>query len=1376
MKVFHANYVKESVFVVLLCILIASVFCLIGCEDDTPPVFNGDQDITDTTDQDKDNDSDLNTELSDLDILDSDVVEEEDVMEDGDIDQDDAPIACTPPLLACGEECVNIDENPDHCGDCFYECEVSEICFRGICKCPNGQMKCKGHCIDVMNDSTNCGGCGLENETPQEGFVCGSASNPCPKLVCDNGACARKICNSGFELCCEEEGYGGECVDLNNDNNNCGKCDKMCSAPKSCKLGNCECPDNLAECPAIGGGESVCVDLTSNISHCGACTTGEENNQCRNLDEFCNNGKCACKAATPDSCPADAERSDYCTDFDSDSDNCGGCDIECPLDSLGRETVCSNGLCTSTVCDQNGYASCDGECVNIYNDEMNCGGCNKQCGTDQECAEGLCVCKDDPAMTTLLVCGSGILSFCANPYTDDDNCGSCNHPCPWDQHCEGGQCVCNGNDMGDGNYSNEGYIICGQWPNTVCYDGNNDNNNCGACGQYCPGGQFCQESRCACLDETLTSCGEWPNLHCYNTQTDFNHCGECNHQCFEFSYCVDGVCQCDSEGQNPDYCSQGEGEGPICTNLSRDRNNCGECGIKCAQNTPFCVNGFCDIICEDPAFPNSCHVGDEAYCTNLSSSNSDCGSCGHVCPPGTHCGVDDESEIACVCDVYGQEYCAGTGCVDLLYSNDHCGVCNNQCGTNKHCEPGEEGGGVCVCDWPYTECNGLCVDLQTSQQHCGECGHPCTYGQICNYGICECPVDRPDKCGEYPNDICVDFMSDERNCGNCGENGDEYICKMDQTCNYGVCGCTQVGYTDCWEYDGGSCVDVNQNKQHCGDCGHYCPGSNQSCRDGSCYCLNNLTMCGEWPDTTCHNIENDNSNCGECGRACNTDAGAGSMKCTAGQCVCRTLNWYDCQNDDVEECFNIASDPEHCGQDCIDCPSNQVCISGQCDCATSYHLCGDTCYSDNDGSHCSTGFGSCIDCNSQHRTCNNGSGCGGCLSGYHECGNACYPENDPDHCGPNCENCGYRQECRGGSCECSSSRYLDCDNNNSNGCEVDKYTDADNCNRCNNPCEGNKICSNGNCICPSGTTWCDGHCVDTNADEANCGSCGHDCGSNSYCNNGSCKCNSNYGDCNGNGTGDDYNGCETYLRNNDSNCGACGTSCGSRSSCSGTSCQCDYTTYGNCNNNWSDGCETDLRQDDYNCGECNNPCGNHSHCSQYDCVCDTGWGDCNNRTSDGCEKNVSSDDDNCGSCGNECLPGYSCSSSQCLSNTWMSNPYWWAAGSSCGGTNHFCYNETATFCVQTLGNVGNRVYFEVWEDDLSSNDLMMSGSTAVLASHWYTSTGTYVTCMTWNVRCANGYSIGEGGALEFFVTAEVGNSGEKNSGTMYIDTDYCQDI
>ena len=74
-------------------------------------------------------------------------------------------LACTegvcscPPEQQCGEECVDLLSNADHCGSCNTPCSDVQTCEAGTCQCEGGFTACGGSCVDLMVDLVHCGSC-----------------------------------------------------------------------------------------------------------------------------------------------------------------------------------------------------------------------------------------------------------------------------------------------------------------------------------------------------------------------------------------------------------------------------------------------------------------------------------------------------------------------------------------------------------------------------------------------------------------------------------------------------------------------------------------------------------------------------------------------------------------------------------------------------------------------------------------------------------------------------------------------------------------------------------------------------------------------------------------------------------------------------------------------------------------------------------------------------------------------------------------------------------------------------------------------------------------------------------------------------------------
>jgi len=131
--------------------------------------------------------------------------------------------------------------------------------------------------------------------------------------------------------------------------------------------GSVQCGKGFAFC------NGVCVNVFNDQFNCGGC-----NVYCS--DGFCSGGVCQpfCNGVNQSYCGG------ICVDIWSDPGNCGGCFAVCPDDS-----VCSGGIC-QPFCVEDGLTWCGAGCVDIYSDPNNCGGCGFTCGVNQFCDFAQC--------------------------------------------------------------------------------------------------------------------------------------------------------------------------------------------------------------------------------------------------------------------------------------------------------------------------------------------------------------------------------------------------------------------------------------------------------------------------------------------------------------------------------------------------------------------------------------------------------------------------------------------------------------------------------------------------------------------------------------------------------------------------------------------------------------------------------------------------------------------------------------------------------------------------------------------------------------------------------------------------------------------------
>jgi Stigma-specific protein, Stig1 len=295
-------------------------------------------------------------------------------------------LSCGGGTTQCGSSCIEVDVDPNNCGGCGHACPTGQVCSAAQCatQCGGGLTMCPGAsgdggatplCVDVQNDPDHCGGCS---------GVCSTGS------VCNGGQCGLSC--PGKEVNCN-----GLCIDPSKDDQFCGASGAcgagdagspgmQCPTGQVCNGGVCtvSCPGGEINC------NGTCVDPTSDTKHCGATAgcgvadAGSAGSACA-VGGSCN-GVCGCPAgagpcgATPGTC----------TNISIDPQNCGACGFVCG--PYPRATgACGGGTC-APVC-LPGFLDCDGNTTNGcetngQNDPKNCGTCGHTCPI--LCNGGLC--------------------------------------------------------------------------------------------------------------------------------------------------------------------------------------------------------------------------------------------------------------------------------------------------------------------------------------------------------------------------------------------------------------------------------------------------------------------------------------------------------------------------------------------------------------------------------------------------------------------------------------------------------------------------------------------------------------------------------------------------------------------------------------------------------------------------------------------------------------------------------------------------------------------------------------------------------------------------------------------------------------------------
>jgi hypothetical protein len=323
-----------------------------------------------------------------------------------------------------------------------------------------------------------------------------------------------------------------------------------------------------------------------------------------------------------------------------------------------------------------------------------------------------------------------------------------------------------------------------------------------------------------------------------------------------------------------------------------------------------------------------------------------------------------------------------------------------------------------------------------------------------------------------------------------------------------------------------------------------------------------------------------------------------------------------------------------------------------------------------------------------------------CKADQKLCGSACVAMTDPDYgctadgCAP-CDVPNANGACASSECivDTCQGRFQDCDQDSTNGCEVDIDSDPKNCNFCGNACvvpNAQAACDAGDCAvgqCDPGFDDCNGDGLDgcevnLQSDDDHCGGCDEACPPFHQCSGGTCilECDPGTGDCDM----DPTNGCETTLGST-THCGACGDACDLANA--SADCNAGVCEIAQCNNDFEDcdgmdanGCEVNLDTNAAHCGECGRACGNQNvataTCQNGTCnsTCNQGYGNCSRPAApaadDGCETDTNASVQHCGGCNQNCDPNNAtgnCSGGTCMIAT-------------CDGTFEDCDNNVNNGC------------------------------------------------------------------------------------------------
>lgn len=854
----------------------------------------------------------------------------------------------------------------------------------------------------------------------------------------------------------------------------------------------------------------------------------------------------------------------------------------------------------------------DGCETDVRESTEHCGACNNHCATGAHqlaaCRDGACVARCEAGWGD---CNNDLRDGCEADLSLPAHCGACGTACsPSAPRCT--------RDTSSGAAVMRCALVCdGATPATcgsLCVDLMTDAQHCGSCATVCPAGPNsqarCVAGRCAvtCSDTSHADCDGDGATGCEtDLPRDTAHCGTCGVACSgadnASAACVSGTCGLS--------CSMGYGDcdGAVTNGCEADLNTtvtaCGACGTSCpavSNAQPRCASGRCTFTCQDgfgdcdgdPS--NGCEV-------NLQTTAAHCASCAHACAAmnGTAgCAMGVCTIGACGAGYADCDNDPGNGCETNTQTNAAaCGRCGNVCrfdGAGARCDAGTCVRTACAAglgDCDANSANGCETTLATSTANCGACGNACRLANAvsrCTAGACaiaSCNPGFADCDGSATNGCEVNLNTTVTSCGSCGQ-----ACSANNgtaTCAGGACAiaCT-AGWGDCDRNVGNGCeTNTTNTTAHCGACGIVCdpPHATGGCSASRCVvaaCDAGWADCDNNPANGCEvDLQNDVRACGRCGGVCSTNNGTPS--CTAGRCAITCRSGYgDCNGQVGDGCeTNTTSTPAHCGacgRRCALAHATAGCAANTCTIA----VC-DPGWADCDGNAangCETDTTSApAHCGACENACRTGQVCSAS-----RCTNICGPPTtfcsgrcvnlttDPANCGACGTLCSYPNGnggCRSGRCYLAgcNTGWGDCDQNASNGCEINLSSTPSSCGACGAACalpNATAGCTSGTCTvaaCNAGYADCDGvasnGCEASLATPTNCGACGRACSlanASSSCSTGTCRllrCYLGYANCDGNAA----NGCEIATSSDNNNCGACGNVCAAGTTCVNSACR-----------------------------------------------------------------------------------------------------------------------------------------------------------------------------------------------------------------------------
>lgn len=388
-------------------------------------------------------------------------------------------------------KCYKIEEVNPLLGDVNrYYCDVdreviSDCPFKTDLKCDKLEGEIGFDCINPMDDRT-CGANRCDLRNANYGGVDCSAIDPLShcdketqKCVCRDDAlfCDGKCVSPADDKTCGAKNCSGE--------NYAGiDCTQLGDGVRCTKEGDgyaCRCRDGQVLC------DGKCIDPEYDLNYCGAkgsCSSTDASSDdfkgvsCADGSGICTNGECTCSGAN---------------------------NVWCIIDGVnGNQPKCHSKLEKATC---NAKLKADGS---LYCDFSPCSD-NEQCMINPQTNEGECKvtsCKDNENP-----CPDGNGGIACIPKSDYANCGYCNLDCSKVGSVDAKVIACELDDRGAYGCALEcqdGKTNCGTRFSPLCKNLQNDNSNCGKCGEACDSESTCKAGKCEkthCAPNTCEAAG-----------------------------------------------------------------------------------------------------------------------------------------------------------------------------------------------------------------------------------------------------------------------------------------------------------------------------------------------------------------------------------------------------------------------------------------------------------------------------------------------------------------------------------------------------------------------------------------------------------------------------------------------------------------------------------------------------------------------------------------------------------------------------------------------------------------------------------------------------------------------------------------------------